>query len=310
MKLSNMLAVLKSDPAFAIMKGVGRFAPVRRAVTDIRGVSQRSRWLAFCDEQRSRMVTSAFANTDPDAFAAQLSLDGVATGLALPEQCVRELQAVAERSSCYADRDPALGFTLNRRLEAERAIGKPILLAQYFNMDTESSVVSKLRDDPFLRLVAALYLGSLPTHISTNMWWTFPVEASEEDRAKHAHFYHNDLDDFAFLKFFFYLSDVEADDGAHMCVSGSHHAPLIKKVTDHWKIRRYQDDEVEEAYGADRILTIAGPCGTGFAEDTLCIHKGTTPKRSARLVIQFQYALFDYQKQHDNIDPRLLASVV
>ena len=309
MNLASMIAVVMSDPGYAFMKGAGRFAPIRKAVSEVRGFSQRSRWSAFCDLQRSRLSESAFQNVDPDAFAKRLVADGVVAGLELPPEYLNKLQNIAKSSVCYADRDPALGFTLDKREEAEKKLGKPILLAQYFNMDAQSEVVAQLRNDPFMLLVAALYLGSLPTHISTNMWWTFAVDATEEDRIKHAHRYHNDLDDFAFLKFFFYLSDVEADDGAHICVAGSHRSPLIKKTSDYWQVRRYDDREVEESYGADRILAIAGQSGTGFAEDTLCIHKGTTPQRRSRLVIQFQYALFDYLKQHDNLDPSLLKRI-
>jgi len=309
MNLGSMIAVIKENPEFALMKGFGRFGIVRHAVKEARSLSQWAKWTTYCNELRRQMDKSILAAFDPDQFAEVLERDGIATGLMLPKMVVDELLRVAETAPCFADRDPRYGFALSARAAAEKALGKPILLAQYFNMDKQAPVVARLRDDPFLRLVAAQYLGSLPTHISTNMWWTFPVNASEEDRIKHAHRFHNDLDDFAFMKFFFYLTDVDADDGAHVCVRGSHRSPLVKKISDNWKLRRYQDEEVQQAYSADHILHIGGPRGTGFAEDTMCIHKGATPVHQPRLVIQFQYALFDYLMQHDNVDERLLARI-
>jgi hypothetical protein len=57
------------------------------------------------------------------------------------------------------------------------------------------------------------------------------------------------------------------------------------------------------ADGPDNIVTITGPAGTGFAEDTLCIHKGQSPTARERLILQFQYAFNDWGIQHDDRDP-------
>jgi len=52
-----------------------------------------------------------------------------------------------------------------------------------------------------------------------------------------------------------------------------------------------------------------GPSGTGFAENTLCIHKGLTPKKNSRLLLQFEYALFDYGVMDDARDPNCLKMI-
>lgn len=309
MGLAEKITFVRTYPTFNLMRSVARFGVVRNAVKGARSVSHKSRWDTYCDEQRRRMPESLIQGPSPDTFADTLDRDGVALGLQLSPSAVDELRNIAETSICYADRIPDRGFPPAQREEAERALGKPILLAQYFNLD-QNPIVARLRDDPYLRLVAARYLRSMPTHVSTNMWWTFPVVASDEDRRKHAHYFHNDIDDYAFMKFFIYLTDVDADDGAHVCVPGSHREPLIKQTSDYWKIRRYTDEEVAQAYGKDKILYIGGKKGTVFAEDTLCIHKGNTPTRNARLVLQFQYALFDYTIQRDDIDPSRLKRIV
>src|SRR5262249_42414021 len=103
-------------------------------------------------QQSARMNESLFQGVDPLAFVNALRQDGVSLGLQLPNAVVRELRNIAETVVCYADRDCRLGFPLSARLDAERAIGKPILVAQYFNVEQDAPAISRLRDDPFLLL--------------------------------------------------------------------------------------------------------------------------------------------------------------
>lgn len=196
------------------------------------------------------------------------------------------------------------------RSAAESKLGKPILLAQYFNTTTECSTINKLACDPVLWLIASTYLGSCPTFVGANLWWNFPVEALAEDRDKHAHVFHRDVDDFKFFKFFFYLTDVAEGDGAHVCVRGSHRQPPQIRLGDRWNLRRYSDEEVRQTYIANDILTISGLAGTGFAENTLCIHKASTPTHRPRLLLQLQFALFDYGAMHDRRAPSTLQRLI
>jgi hypothetical protein len=75
------------------------------------------------------------------------------------------------------------------------------------------------------------------------------------------------------------------------------------------EIRRYTDEEISSEHPANRVVEICAPAGTGFAEDTLCIHKGLTPTRTPRLLLQVQYALFDYGVMHDRRAPSELRSM-
>ncbi len=146
-------------------------------------------------------------------------------------------------------------------------------------------------------------LGSVPTHVGTNLWWTFPVKPLEADKSLHAHLFHRDVDDFHFFKFFFYLTPVKPGDGAHVCVFASHQNPPSFRFGDKWNLRRYSDSEIDGNYRKEEIVEICGPAGTGFAENTLCIHKGLTPTMDGRLLIQIQFALFDYGSMHDRRSP-------
>jgi hypothetical protein len=236
----------------------------------------------------------------------ELQKNGVAFGLQLPQDIIEDIRRYTDATPCYADREPTRGLTFDHRTAAEQALGKPILLAQYFNTAEHCPAIARLADDPVLQEIAARYLKSLPTLVGINLWWTFPVNASQEDRANHAHLFHRDVDDFRFFKFFFYLTDVLKGDGAHVCVAGSHRNPPSFKLSDKWIIRRYSDEEISSYYPNETIKEITGAAGTGFAENTLCIHKGLTPTREPRLLLQLQYALYDYGVMHDLRDPSML----
>jgi hypothetical protein len=308
-RFTTVLSSLATQPSYTLMRGAARFSSVRTLVAGTRSALHDARTQEFLVACEKRVAESWFTNLDRTDFVQRLRDEGIAFGLRLPQAVVEEIRAWADQQPCYADRDPALGFRLNERSAAEQRVGKPILLAQYFNTTTECPAISRLAADPVLRWVAASYLGSLPSFVGANLWWTFPVHAREADREKHAHVYHRDVDDFRFFKFFFYLTDVAAGEGAHVCVVASHRHPPELKAGDRWNIRRYSDDEIRSTYPSDLVREICGDAGTGFAENTLCIHKGSTPKHEARLLLQLQFALFDYGAMHDRRAPQTLAQI-
>ena len=308
-KLSTLATGLRDKPGYTIMRGLGRFGAVRQAVAGTKALIGSGKSRARLASCVARMEQTLFPDVDRERFVQDLERDGVAFGLRLPGTLVSEIRDWADRNQCYADRSPCHGFLPKERLEAERALGKTVLVAQYFNTSTGCPAVERLTKDPLLEWVAIRYLRSVPVLAGTNLWWTFPVQASAADRDRHAHLYHRDVDDFRFFKLFFYITDVAQGDGAHVCVAGSQHQPPMRSPRDRWNIRRYTDEEVAATYPPERILEITAPAGTGFAEDTLCIHKGLTPTRMPRLLLQVQYALFDYGVMHDRRDTAELRSI-
>jgi hypothetical protein len=308
-RLSTVLNSLGTQPGYTLMRGVARFKSVRDLVARSRGVLHGARTRRFLADCQARMAESAFADLDRDDFVRRLRSEGVAYGLTLQPALVAEIRHWAERNPCYADRAPQHGFELSARARAESELGKPILLAQHFNTATGCPAIARLIDDPALQWIACRYLESTPTFVGANLWWTFPVRALEADRQQHAHVFHRDVDDFRFFKFFFYLTDVPAGEGAHVCVVASHREPPRLRRGDQWNLRRYRDDEITATYAPARIHEICGLAGTGFAENTLCIHKGSTPQRQARLLLQLQFALFDYGAMHDRRDTTSLRSI-
>ncbi len=298
-QLAAVARALRTQPGYTLMRGVARFAAVREAVGAVRALAHRARLAAHLADCENRIAQSVFAALDREAMVHALRDHGLARGLALSPEMVAALREHADTHPCHADRVPALGFHVADHAAAQARLGKPLLLAQYFNVVEECAAVRALIDDPVLQWVAGRYLGSMPSFVGANLWWTFPVDATAADRDRHAHRFHRDVDDFRFFKYFFYLTDVPPGDGAHVCVRDSHRRPPQLRAGDRWNLRRYGDDEIAQSYSAEAITEVCGPAGTGFAENTLCVHKGRTPTRQPRLLLQLQFALFDHGVMHD-----------
>lgn len=298
-RFQRLLFSLQSRPGYTLMRAFARFSLLRALIPKVCDFAARLRFRGWTGEL---VEESYFPNITVEEFVADLEKDGIALGLKLPPDLVRSIRAYADNSICYADREPESGFALEKREEAEKILDKRVLVAQYFNTVSDCPEIARLARDPVLNRIAQEYLCASPTFVGANLWWTFPVVASEEDRNRHAHLFHRDVDDFKFLKFFFYLTDVDADDGAHVCVLRSQGLPPTRNFLDRWNVRRYSDAEISAQYVRDQVLEICGKAGDGFAEDTWCIHKGQTPTRSPRLLLQLQFALFDYGAMHDRRD--------
>lgn len=293
----------KENPGYVGMRALARFGFVRKAVSSAHGLARRSTARQLESEAVAALASSRIQldnGCSTDSFVQQLQTDGVSLGLRLLGEDIQSIHEHTLNFPCFADRSTAHGFYNTQHARACQVLNKQILVAQYFNTVVQSQAISRLINDPLLRLIACRYLRSEPRFVGANLWWTYPVQASDADRAEHAHLFHRDVDDFRFMKFFFYLTDVQPGDGAHVCVRGSHHTPPVSKLLDRWLIRRYSDSEINRIFAPQDILEITGQAGVGFAENTLCVHKGLTPHHSPRLLLQLQFALFDYGAMHDH----------
>lgn len=297
--MATLLKKMLENPGYVFVRGAGRFAMVRKFVTVIKGWLEYRRTLQYRCELTANIGNSVFTGIQLEEYMRNLNASGCGFGLRLPNDVVEEIRAYAESSTVYAFRDPKLGFLLQERRQAEALLGREILLAQYFNAQEDCSAISRIAEDPLLKLIALNYLGSIPKYLGATLWWTFPVTPNRADQMKHAHFFHRDIDDFKFLKFFFYLTDVDAGDGGHWVVAGSHqYAPKIT-IKDRFVTRRFEDKEINNYYKNSDPIEVIGPAGLGFAEDTLCVHKAATPIRNPRLILQLQFGLFDFVPQND-----------
>lgn len=158
---------------------------------------------------------------------------------------------------------------------------KNIQLGQYFREDLlKSEEILAIANDSRILNAVSKYLGVKPTISNVNCWWSF----GDRESAKEAQFFHRDLDDFKFLKIFFYLTDVTSDSGPHIYVKGSH------KINKLLELRRFKDEEIQNTFIPENILTLTSPKGSAFIEDTYGIHKGQLPLKGNRLLLQIQYS--------------------
>lgn len=278
---------------YRLMRGLLKRKAVRSFAWQVLKLAKRGKLKAFKQQLKNaqRVPYVAYTASDVERIVDDLEAYGAVGGPVLPAPLVDYLVDYASRTPCYADRNPAQGFYLADREKAEAKLGKELLLAQYFNVHRDARI-HELSIDPFMLSVAAQYLGAPPQLMSVNMWWTFPVKASDEDKAKHAHVFHFDLDDVKFVKFFFYLTDVDQDAGPHVYVKGSN--KNIKYKNSLLKSKRFTDEEVICAYGEENIIEVLGPAGACLIEDTITLHKGITPTVTPRLILQFEYSINTY----------------
>jgi hypothetical protein len=148
----------------------------------------------------------------------------------------------------------------------------------------ELAELQQLATDVTLMAVAQAYLGCRPVNDLVAMWWSAAHGGGPSSEA--AQLFHFDMDRLKFLKFFVYLSDVDADRGPHVYVDASH-ARKPKAIR---RDGRIPDDEIIGHYGADAILELTGDRGTILAVDTRGFHKGKALETGDRLLFQVEYA--------------------
>lgn len=156
---------------------------------------------------------------------------------------------------------------------------------QFIEQDTfKNNIIQEISFDESLYEVAQHYLKCKPILDLTAMWWStaFKKEASSEA----AQLYHFDMDRIKFLKFFFYLTDVDSFNGPHCFVKGSHN-----KLPDNlYKDGRVTDEEILSSFSKDKLIEITGKKGSIIAVDTRGLHKGKVLEKGERLIFQVEFA--------------------
>ena len=182
-------------------------------------------------------------------------------------------------------------------------------MAKYFNFQ-DQDVFKAFRESSLLGNIAKKYLGESAKCVATQLWWTFPANVDDSVRSKAALFFHRDVDDWGFVKFFFYLNDVNEGGGAHVYVKRSHKPSTLNQILkEKLRINRHYDSSVIKRYGVNSVTPFYGPAGFGIAADTFGFHKGESPEKNSRLMLCAVYAINDYGVQDFKVDSRQLDEV-
>lgn len=291
-RIPTYLADARENPAWLLMFLLARTMPFRRA-----------HWLTARPVPAARSSEpSMFGNLRPEAISATLKKTGIFTGLALPEAIHAEIARFANETPCFGNFERKLEFLAKDHADAERRFGRAILSGHHFERVLQCEAAVAVQRDPLLLNVARQYLGGEAKLITTRIWWSFPTKsASEADLSRASFKYHFDLDDWRMLKFFFYLSDVDADAGPHVYVRGSHDRRHIKHQLT--LLVGHPAEEVLRFYGEENAITLNGPAGTGFVEDPFGFHMGTVAKRTPRLMMEVGFGVSKPSKRRYHGEP-------
>lgn len=119
------------------------------------------------------------------------------------------------------------------------------------------------------------YLGCVPTITSVSMWWS-----KYTGQEFHTQKLHRDYDDFKFLAFFIYLSDVDDNNGPHVYYKNTH---------------KGSEDMSEK-------VVIKGKAGTAIIGDTFALHHGQPLNSGERLLFWSRYTLHKNNNFYRNND--------
>lgn len=147
-------------------------------------------------------------------------------------------------------------------------------------------VVQKLIADPVVLRIAQDYLGSLPILDFVAMWWHTQSPNPDKEAAQYFHF---DMDRLRWIKFFFYITDVDKDSGPHIFVPKSQSNSGLPFGLRKKGYTRLEDNEVSFYFSPETWQEFVGPKGSMIVEDTRGLHKGKHVKAGDRLVFQIQY---------------------
>ncbi|NEQ84220.1 MAG: hypothetical protein F6K26_29810 [Moorea sp. SIO2I5] len=243
----------------------------------------------------SQNYHSIFRDLNVDQAVLSLNNDGYHVGINLPQELVQELREWAETATCYGDRNPQFGFNYRHKEQVETKVGKKFMLGSYMDSTETCPAFQKLKNDPGLLAIAAKYLGTKPICVTHELCWSYPVSATWFEQLQAAQVFHNDIDDYRSIKFFFYLTDVDSSSGPHVYIRGTHKNKKLLHQIIGQRCASIEDQKLIDYYGAQKVMTVLGAAGSGFVGDTFCFHKGTLPTDKERLLLQMQFTIYKYR---------------
>ena len=283
---------LSQDPRVFLMKKLARFEIVRDWATMLLKRPTKSHEIGQAE-------ASVLGNLDVNAIAATIETDSCYQGLQLPEDVVQELLNFASSTVGYINRDLNRPCRYRGTEQVNAGLPKDARVCSYMSNSKLSSTVKKLIEDPGIRAIAAKFLGAQPVHMGSEISWSFPVGGSHVEQRRAAQVFHYDLDDYRFIKFFFYLTDVDLSSGAHTYIRGTHKGKKLLHQLVSTRCADIDDEKIVEFYGAQNVVNVCGKAGFGFVENALCFHKGTRPTEKPRLMLQIEYSVNDYGNIHE-----------
>lgn len=278
----SALSQLRSAPLSRNLPyALGRFPAVRKTYGQVLGLAQR----LGAVPGMSGAGASLFPDLDVAAAAEALARRAVVSPLRLPTALVAELEHLC-RNAELVHWGNGERFRGGDVVDGRRPSGAYAVLADVADAQLLAPA-RRVAEDPKLLTVISQHIGYRPIGAHVRVLWSFVSAASEADRHAVGQTvdWHFDVHSYNFVYANFYVTNVDADSGAHEMIAGSHtHKPA------RWLLAsaRRSDADIAAAYPNDR-LTLVGPPGTGFLQDSSCYHRVLVPTARERLMLHIRY---------------------
>ncbi|MBA2674438.1 hypothetical protein [Ramlibacter sp.] len=263
---------------------VGRFQTVRRVRRQFKRMTLLVTARSLTRAVQQPVHVEPF---DPRHALRALDAESVFTGLKLQPASLAALRGAAAASTRRAHHGNRAELTADELLRNAEA-PEPMLMVDYVSPALQALALEVARD-PLLLATVSRFLGGPPARIETRINESLVVRADTAYRESRFQtvMFHYDVHDFGFAYVFFYLTDTDADTGAHELMRGTHKGKWLRHLL---QSARQEDVEIYNCYGRDRAMVIEGPAGSGFLEDTSCFHRALVPRTGNRLALQIRYA--------------------
>tara|TARA_B100000989_G_scaffold277910_1_gene239217 strand:+ start:883 stop:1749 length:867 start_codon:yes stop_codon:yes gene_type:complete len=208
-------------------------------------------------------------NINTENSIINLNKDGITLGISINDEALNKIINYLNDKNFNFNRDQKKKIKFQDRHKF-----KDLYILNYMNPHLENNTIKEILLNKEIIKVIKSYLGADPILEWSQIYWSIPYKDD------HGNFlsppnnefgYHYDIDGFKFVKIFFYLTEVNENDGPHVFIKNTGKKTFFKAVN-----RRLSDSVVNEKFKGQSV-TITGKRGIGFIEDTSFYHKGTAP---------------------------------
>jgi hypothetical protein len=159
-------------------------------------------------------------------------------------------------------------------------------LTGFLDLKSDSKIKKFLLSDEVLKIVSN-YLNCNKISVSAAFFISNPLDITREEQFSNAQYFHWDNDFKKFLKLYIYLTDVDEESGPHVFIKKTHKL----KHPNHRLCRLYSDDSIKNYYEKDDVVNFFGESGSIFFVDSYGLHKGETPKKKSRILLNVHYGV-------------------
>lgn len=211
-------------------------------------------------------------------------------GFSLVENAISKTTADKLLSLSLSTRGSNRGMDSGKGYQADIFFNRENPDTVRFDVDSnklfKNHIVQEFACDPRILKIAQDYLGTAPILDFVAMWWHTKSPSPDKEAAQYFHF---DMERLRWIKFFFYLTDVNEESGPHVFVPKSHLDHGLPFSLRSKGYTRLEDSQVDRVFPRMSWKVFTGPIGSMIVEDTRGLHKGKHVENGDRLVFQLQF---------------------